>query len=201
MIAVERRVQPLDHSRARMRPASSSSMPITMRSGRMKSSTAAPSFRNSGFDTTEKPCCARRVEPARRQFFLDHLANLLRRADRHRRLVDDHLEAIQWRPMLRAASSTYCRSAEPSSSGGVPTAMNWISPCSTLASTSVENWMRPAGARALQHFLQAGFVDRHAAFVEDIDLARIDVDDKTRRCRFRQDTRRSPDRRIPYRRW
>jgi hypothetical protein len=32
--------------------ARSSSAPTTMRSGRMKSSTAAPSFRNSGLDTT-----------------------------------------------------------------------------------------------------------------------------------------------------
>ena len=32
---------------------------------------------------------------------------------------------------LRAAASTYCRSAEPSSSGGVPTAMNWTRPCAT----------------------------------------------------------------------
>ena len=28
---------------------------MTMRSGRMKSATAAPSFRNSGFETTSKP--------------------------------------------------------------------------------------------------------------------------------------------------
>ena len=34
--------------------ARSSSAPTTMRSGRMKSSTAAPSFRNSGLDTTAK---------------------------------------------------------------------------------------------------------------------------------------------------
>ena len=32
--------------------ARSSSAPMMMRSGRMKSSTAAPSFKNSGFDTT-----------------------------------------------------------------------------------------------------------------------------------------------------
>lgn len=46
--------------------------------------------------------------------------------------------------MLRAAASTYFRSAEPSSSGGVPTAMNCTSPCATLAATSVENCRRPA---------------------------------------------------------
>ncbi len=32
-----------------------------MRSGRMKSSTAAPSFRNSGFDTTQKPIFSPRL--------------------------------------------------------------------------------------------------------------------------------------------
>ena len=35
-----------------------------MRSGRMKSSTAAPSFRNSGFDTTEKSSAAPRSASA-----------------------------------------------------------------------------------------------------------------------------------------
>src|SRR6185503_8586992 len=39
---------------------------------------------------------------------------------------------------------TCCMSAEPSSEGGVPTAMTWISPCATLAATSVENMRRPA---------------------------------------------------------
>ena len=34
--------------------ARSSSAPMMMRSGRMKSSSAAPSFRNSGFETTAK---------------------------------------------------------------------------------------------------------------------------------------------------
>ena len=43
---------------------------------------------------------------------------------------------------MRAAATTYCRSAEPSSSGGVPTAMNLISPCATEAATSVEKVRR-----------------------------------------------------------
>ncbi len=40
--------------------ACSSSEPTTMRSGFMKSSIAAPSFRNSGLDTTAKPTLASR---------------------------------------------------------------------------------------------------------------------------------------------
>ncbi len=46
--------------------------------------------------------------------------------------------------MLRAAASTYCMSAEPSSSGGVPTAMNCSAPCATAASLSVVKRRRPA---------------------------------------------------------
>ena len=44
------------------------------------------------------------------------------------------LNSLIRRPMLRAAASTYCMSAEPSSSGGVPTAMNCNAPCATAAS-------------------------------------------------------------------
>jgi hypothetical protein len=46
--------------------------------------------------------------------------------------------------MLRAAASTYCMSAEPSSSGGVPTAMNWMVPWLTARATSVVKCKRPA---------------------------------------------------------
>ena len=47
-------------------------------------------------------------------------------------------------PVLRAAATTYCRSAEPSSPGGVPTAMNCTSPQATLSAISVVNFKRPA---------------------------------------------------------
>lgn len=53
------------------------------------------------------------------------------------------LRAVMWRAMLRAAANTYCRSAEPSSPGGVPTAMNWTSPNATLAAMSSVNCRRP----------------------------------------------------------
>ena len=52
-----------------------SSVPITTRSGFRKSSTAAPSFRNSGFETHRE-----RVRGQAR----DHLAHARRRAHRHR---------------------------------------------------------------------------------------------------------------------
>ena len=42
------------------------------------------------------------------------------------------------------AASTYCRSAEPSSSGGVPTPMNCSVPCATAAGMSVVKRSRPA---------------------------------------------------------
>ena len=47
-------------------------------------------------------------------------------------------------PMVLATCSTYCRSALPSSSGGVPTAMNCSAPCATEACTSVVKRSRPA---------------------------------------------------------
>ena len=46
--------------------------------------------------------------------------------------------------MVRATLSTWLRSAEPSSSGGVPTAMNWNRPCATPRTASVVNSRRPA---------------------------------------------------------
>jgi len=48
------------------------------------------------------------------------------------------------RPMVRATASTYCRSALPSSSGGVPTAMKRVSPCAMAWAASVLNSSRPA---------------------------------------------------------
>ncbi|MNT84557.1 hypothetical protein D3C72_2245810 [compost metagenome] len=46
--------------------------------------------------------------------------------------------------IVSATASTYLRSAEPSSSGGVPTAINWTSPCFTPAAASVVKFKRPA---------------------------------------------------------
>ena len=62
-----------------------SSVPITTRSGLRKSSTAVPSFRNSGFETTAKGCFV----SARH-----HLPHPGRGPHRHRGLVDDDLVAV-----------------------------------------------------------------------------------------------------------
>ena len=108
--------------------ARSSSAPITTRSGFMKSSTAAPSLRNSGLETTAKGSVARRAVRARRRW------SARTRSAVPTGTVDLSiitLKSLMRAPMLRAAASTCCRSAEPSSSGGVPTAMNCSVPCST----------------------------------------------------------------------
>ena len=101
------------------------SVPMTMRSGLMKSSTAAPSFRNSGLETTSNSIFdAARVE-------------------RLRRLRSRTLSAVPTGTVDLSTTTRYSRhvladglappqhvrrSAEPSSSGGVPTAMNWNRP-------------------------------------------------------------------------
>ena len=51
--------------------------------------------------------------------------------------------------MERATVSTYLRSAEPSSSGGVPTAMSWNSPKSTPSFAEVVNFSRSASMLVL----------------------------------------------------
>ena len=80
------------------------------------------------------------------------------------------------RPMVSATASTCDRSAEPSSSGGVPTAMNWKSPCRTPATASVVNLSRPLSRIALDELLEARLVDRDLALLQARDLGRVDVD-------------------------
>jgi len=113
-----------------------------MRSGRVKSSTAAPSFRNSGLETTEKGGAALRKRTSNSAWMVAVTLSAVPTGTVD--LSTTTLLSVMWRPMLRAAASTYCRSALPSSSGGVPTAMNYTLPCATLAATSVEKVRRPA---------------------------------------------------------
>jgi hypothetical protein len=122
--------------------ARASSVPITTRSGFMKSSTAAPSFRNSGFDTTANGMLAPRAVSSAAMVFRTRSAVPTGTVD----LSTTILNSVIRRPMSRAAASTYCMSAEPSSPGGVPTAMNCRAPCATAASASVVNLSRPASA-------------------------------------------------------
>ena len=106
----------------------------------MKSSTAAPSFRNSGFDTTVNACSSPRLPSSSSTAARTLSAVPTGTVD----LSTMTLKPVMYLPMLRAAAVTYLRSAEPSSSGGVPTAMNCTSPCATAFSRSVVNAMRPA---------------------------------------------------------
>jgi len=85
----------------------------------MKSSTAAPSLRNSGLDTTENACLAPRFASVCATSFFTLSAVPTGTVD---------LSTITRGPsmcsaMPLAAASTYVRSAEPSSPGGVPTAI------------------------------------------------------------------------------
>jgi hypothetical protein len=96
--------------------------------GRWQSATAAPSFRNSGLETTSKASSAPRPASAARTVSATRSAVPTGTVD----LLTMSLGSSMW-PMLRATASTCCRSALPSSSGGVPTARNSSSPCATPA--------------------------------------------------------------------
>ena len=77
-----RRVHAAVELARRAPPTRGSSQPITTRSGCRKSRTAWPSRRNSGFDATP-------TSLVRRARLGEHALHEPRRADRHRRLVDD----------------------------------------------------------------------------------------------------------------
>ena len=115
--------------------ASSESTPTTTRSGFMKSSTAAPSFRNSGLEQIWKGVRVCR-EISARTFSAVPTGTVL--------LVTTSFRSFMCSPIVRATSRTCCRSAEPSSSGGVPTAMKITSDRSTAWATSVVNVKRPS---------------------------------------------------------
>lgn len=91
--------------------------------------------------------------------------------------------AIDVPAMVRATSRTYCRSALPSSSGGVPTAMNSTSPWAMPAAASVRRSL--GGVVGLHHRAEAGLVDRHDAAVQPFDLGRVHRR-RPRRGRLRQ---------------
>ena len=115
--------------------ASSSSMPMTTRSGFMKSSIAAPSLRNSGFEHTANgsavsDCTAARTFSAVPTGTVD--------------LVTITLWPFMLRPISLATPSTCWRSAEPSSPGGVPTAMNTTRAARTADGRSVVKVSRPS---------------------------------------------------------
>ena len=120
--------------------ARSLSMPTTTRSGDMKSLIAAPSLRNSGFEATSKSICSPRLVSSSLMTALTFFAVPTGTVD----LVTRIVYFLMFRPNVRATSSTYCRSAEPSSSGGVPTAEKTTSTLSRQVVRSVVKWSRPA---------------------------------------------------------
>ncbi len=153
--------------------ACSSSAPITMRSGFMKSSTAAPSFRNSGLEATANGDVLRRG------------ARVPRRSPRERGRPYPPEPSTCRRSLWARSSggrccapprSRTCMSALPSSSGGVPTAMNCSAPCATARSTSVVNCSRPAAALRRTIGSRPGSWIGTPPLFEDIDLARVDVE-------------------------
>ena len=119
--------------------ARSLSMPTTTRSGDMKSLMAAPSLRNSGLEATSKGMSTPRRPSSSRMAALTLRAVPTGTVD----LVTSMVYFLMLRPNSRATSSTYWRSAEPSSSGGVPTAENTTSTSSITDARSVEKCRRP----------------------------------------------------------
>ena len=133
------------YSRFSLSMAAALSAPITIRSGRMQSSTAAPSFRNSGFDTTSKAMSAPRSASTPAMAARTLSAVPTGTVD----LSTTTAGACRCWPMVRATASTYFRSALPSSSGGVPTAMKMMSPWAMPLAASVVKRRRPAAWLAL----------------------------------------------------
>ncbi len=123
------------YSSSRTVAASSESTPTTTRSGFMKSSTAAPSLRNSGFEHTWNAVWVWRAISTRTRSAVPTGTVLL---------VMTIFGARKFSPMVRATASTWRRSADPSSSGGVPTAMNTTSARRTASPTSAVNCSRPS---------------------------------------------------------
>ena len=103
--------------------AFSLSTPTTTRSGLIKSLMALPSFRNSGFEATSNGISTPRF------FSSSAMASCTLRAVPTGTVdfVTTTIYLFMLAPMVRATCSTYFRSAEPSSSGGVPTAEKTIS--------------------------------------------------------------------------
>ena len=133
------------YSRRITATASALSAPTTIRSGRMQSATASPSLRNSGLDTTSNPTCASRAASSAAIAARTRSAVPTGTVD----LSTTTSGCCRCRPMVRATASTYCRSALPSSSGGVPTAMNTTSAWAIASAASVVKCRRPEAWLAL----------------------------------------------------
>jgi hypothetical protein len=70
-------------------------------------------------------------------------------------------------------------SAEPSSSGGVPTALNWTEPNCVARSAPIRGELQAARSHVAFHdVLQAGFVDGNAAIFQQFDLRQVQIEAK-----------------------
>ncbi len=133
----------------------------------MKSSIAAPCFRNSGLLTTLNGCVVSAAIAAR-TFGAVPTGTVL--------LSTTTVYLFIARPMSRATPSTCCRSAAPSSPCGVPTAMN------TMSEATDRGWQVGREGQALfalvadDHLLEARLVDRHPPGLERRDLRLILID-------------------------
>ena len=120
--------------------ALSLSTPTTTRSGRIKSSTAAPSFKNSGLEATSKgiftPLLSSSSIMTAFTFWAVPTGTVL--------FVTKTVYFCIFWPNVRATAKTYFKSALPSSSGGVPTALKTTSTSSKHSVNSVVKFKRPA---------------------------------------------------------
>ena len=137
---------------------------MTTRSGFMKSSIAAPSLRNSGLEQTANACWVS-DRTAARTFSAVPTGTV--------DLVTTTLWPFMLRPISLATPSTCCRSAEPSSPGGVPTAMN-----TTRAARTADAQVGGEREAALllvpaHHRLEPGLVDRDLVLLQPRDLLRV----------------------------
>ena len=120
--------------------ASSLSMPQTMRSGFMKSLIASPSFRNSGLSAMWKGTLVR-LRIRSRTAWLVPTGTVLFTTTVFGFGVGPMASSAA--AMSRATERTYCRSALPSSSLGVPTQMKMVSAWRYASILSSVNVMRP----------------------------------------------------------
>ena len=148
------------------------SVPTITRSGFMKSAIAAPSFRNSGFETTSKSTCAPRaisVAPIGR-------LDLVRRAHRHRRLGHDDLVFVH-------VLADRARDREHVAQVGRAVLVRRRADGDDLEQAVRDR--RPGVGRELQpalvpvagdRLVEARLVDRDLAGVQARDLGRVDID-------------------------
>jgi hypothetical protein len=135
----------------------------------MKSWTAAPSLRNSGLlQTWNGRLVWRRI--ASRTLPAVPTGTVL-----FVMTIFSGPSAGMFRPIVSATASTCCRSAEPSSPGGVPTAMKMISASATAAG-HVGGEREPRFREVpLDQHLQPRLVDRDLSRVQPCNLPGVDV--------------------------